>query len=328
MPDPVRHPHLSVVTPAYKCAECLPELYRRLTAVLSALTPDYEIIIIDDGSPQNDWEIISGLCAKDSHVRGLKLSRNFGQHSAITAGLDHTRGDWVVVMDCDLQDQPEEIVKLYRKAQEGYDVVLARRSERTHSFFRKLASDLFTLLYNYLGDIDFDNSVANFSVCSRAVIKGVCSLRERNRSFPVFLLHVGFRRITVDVEHGTRFAGESAYSFNKLLDFAVQCVVSQSNKPLRLSIRFGFALAAFSIFYGLIIVGRYFLYSVNVPGWTTLAVLMCFLGGLGFANLGFIGLYLGKVFDEVKHRPLYFVQTSLNSPQDAQREAGAPILSQ
>jgi dolichol-phosphate mannosyltransferase len=277
--------HISVVTPAYKCAECIVEMHRRLTQVLSKITPDYEIIFVDDRSPQNDWEIISEICAKDTRVRGVQLSRNFGQHFAITAGLDHARGEWIVVMDCDLQDKPEEIAKLYAKAQEGHDVVFARRCERNDSLYRKLVSNGFRLIYNWLGDIDFDNSIANFSICSRRVIESVCSFRERNRSFPVFILEVGFRRTTVDVEHAARFAG--------------------------------FFLAMLSVLYGSFILVRYFTHDVAVEGWTTLAVLTSLLGGLGFANLGIVGLYLGKVFDEVKLRPLYFVQTSLNDPPDA-----------
>jgi glycosyltransferase involved in cell wall biosynthesis len=309
--------NISIVTPAYKCAECITEMHRRLTQVLSAITPDYEIIFVDDRSPQNDWEIISGICAKDPHVRGVQLSRNYGQHFAITAGLDHARGEWIVVMDCDLQDRPEEIAKLYAKAMEGHDVVFARRCERNDSLYRKLVSNGFRLIYNWLGDIDFDNSIANFSICSRRVIESVCSFRERNRSFPVFILELGFRRTTVDVEHAARFAGKSSYNLVKLLDFAVQCVVARSNKPLRLSIRFGFFLAILSVLYGTVVIVRYFTLDVAVEGWTTLAVLISFLGGLGFANLGIVGLYLGKVFDEVKLRPLYFVQTSLNDPSDA-----------
>jgi dolichol-phosphate mannosyltransferase len=308
--------HISVVTPAYKCADCIAEMHRRLTAALLKITPDYEIIFVDDRSPENDWEIISDICAKDPKVRGIQLSRNCGQHFAITAGLDHARGDWIVVMDCDLQDQPEEIAKLYAKAQEGHDAVFARRSERADSLYRKLVSNGFRIIYNWLGDIDFDNSIANFSICSRRIIESVCRFRERNRSFPVFILEVGFRRTTVDVEHAARFAGKSSYNLFKLLDFAVQCVVSRSNKPLRLSIRFGFLLAMLSLIYGSIVIARYFTLNIEVEGWTTLAVLISFLGGLGFANLGIVGLYLGKVFDEVKRRPLYFVQTSLNDPPD------------
>jgi len=304
--------HISVVTPAYRCSECIVEMHRRLTKALSAITPSYEIIFVDDGSPANDWEIINGICAEDKRVLGVKLSRNFGQHYAITAGLDHARGDWVVVMDCDLQDQPEEIAKLYSKAQEGYEVVLARRHMRADSAYRRFVSWLFIVVYNYLGDIRVDNSVANFSISSKAVIACVRRYRERNRSFPMFLNDVGFRRIAVDVEHAARFAGKSSYSFAKLMDFAIQAIVAQSNKPLRLSIRFGFLLSLLSLMYGGFLIVRYFVQSVAVEGWTTLAVLISFLGGLGFANLGILGLYLGKVFDEVKNRPLYFVERTCN----------------
>ena len=303
---------ISVVVPVYKARDCLAALYRRLVEAVEPITPDFEIVLVEDGSDDGSWEGIVALAKRDHRVKGLKLSRNFGQHYAITAGLDQASGDWVVVMDCDLQDQPEEIEKLYRKAQEGYDVVFARRHERNDSLYRKLSSWLFIQLYNYLGDIQVDNSVANFSISSRRAISYVKRFRERNRAFPAFLNSVGFKRAYVDVEHAARFAGASSYSFTKLLDFAIQCIVSQSNKPLRLSIRFGFALACLSILYGGMMVFRYLHSGATVPGWTTLVVLVSFLGGLGFANLGILGLYLGKVFDEVKGRPLYCVEQVLN----------------
>jgi polyisoprenyl-phosphate glycosyltransferase len=312
MPDPACHPHLSAVIPVYKARDCLAELYRRLVLALEPITPDFELVLVEDGGADGSWEEIATLAGRDPRVKGVKLSRNFGQHYAITAGLDHASGDWVVVMDCDLQDQPEEIGKLYRKAQEGYDLVFARRQERNDSIYRKLSSSLFSLLYNYLGDIKVDNSIANFSISSCRVIAYVRQFRERNRSFPIFLNSTGFRRAYVDVAHAARYAGGSSYTFGKLLDFAVQCIVSQSNKPLRLSIRFGFALAFLSVLYGAIMVIRYLHSGIIVPGWTTLVVLVCFLGGLGFANLGIIGLYLGKAFDEVKGRPLYCVEQTLN----------------
>lgn len=303
---------ISVVAPAYGCAECIPELHRRLTESLRLLTERYEIILVDDGSPSSDWEEISRLCKIDSQVRGIRLSRNYGQHFAITAGLDHTRGDWVVVMDCDLQDQPEEIVKLYKKACEGWPIVLARRDERKDSLYRRFVSAAFAKLFSWLGDIQVDNSIANFSICSREVINNVCRFREQNRSFPMFLNEVGYQRTTVNVVHAARFSGRSAYTFAKLFDFAVQAIVSRSNKPLRLSIRFGFLLSLFATLYGNFLIIRYFTHDVSVEGWTTLAVLMSFFGGLGFANLGILGLYLGKVFDETKNRPLYIIEKTMN----------------
>ena len=297
---------LSIVAPAFKCEACIEELHRRLTVVLPTITNSYEIIFVEDGSPQKDWEVIERLCLRDPHVRGVKLSRNFGQHYAITAGLDRAQGDWIVVMDCDLQDQPEEIPRLHAKAQEGWPIVLARRSDRQDSLYRRSVSKFFTLFYNWIGDIRVDNSIANFSICSRKVIESVSQFRERNRSFPMFINEVGFPRTTIDVQHAPRFAGGSSYTFSRLLDFAIQSIVARSNKPLRLSIQFGFLLAAISL--------------VTVPGWPTLAVLISFLGGLGFANLGILGLYLGKVFDEVKGRPLYIVESDTGGRTQLEQE--------
>lgn len=318
-------PEISVITPAYRCRDCIPELYRRLSETLQHLVDDYEIVFVDDGSPQNDWDVIFEIARRDPRVKAVKLSRNYGQHYAITAGLDHAAGKWIVVMDCDLQDQPEEIKKLYLKAQEGFDIVFARRHQRIDSLYRKLSSFLFTKLYSYLGDIQVDNSIANFSISSARVIEYVKKFRERSRSFPIFLNAVGFQRAFVDVDHAARFAGESSYNFAKLFDFAIQCIVSRSNKPLRLSIRFGFLLSILSVLSGCFFVFRYFYFGVAVAGWTSLAVLLCFLGGLGFANLGILGLYLGKVFDEVKDRPLYCVEQTLNL-EEAASSRGSAIL--
>ncbi len=279
---------------------------------MSSITERYEVIFVEDSSPQSDWDKIQEICERDPKTKGIKLSRNFGQHYAITAGLDHAFGDWVVVMDCDLQDKPEEISRLYLKAIEGYDIVLARRKNRGDSFYRRFSSLVFSSIYNYLGDIKADPAIANFSISSQSVISEVRRFQEKNRSFPIFLQAVGFDKAYLDVEHDQRFEGKSSYTFSKLFDFAIQSIISQSNKPLRISIRFGFILAFFALVYGSVILYRYVFNEISVPGWATLAFLMCFLGGLGFANLGIIGLYIGKVFDEVKGRPLYFIQKSLN----------------
>jgi glycosyltransferase involved in cell wall biosynthesis len=315
--------HLSVVIPAYKCADCIPELYRRLTATLVSLKVSYEIVLVDDRSPHDDWLRIRELCSQDPHVRGFKLSRNYGQHFAITAGLDHVRGDWIVVMDGDLQDQPEEIPKLYAKAMEGWEVVVARRANRQDSLYRRTVSRAFACVYGWLGDITVDPTIANFSICSRNVIAGVCQFRERNRSFPLFLEEAGFPRCTIDVNHAPRFSGKSSYTLFRLFDNAVQSIVSRSNKPLRLSIRFGFLLAFLALALGTILIYRYYTHKVSVEGWTSIAVLITFLGGLGFANLGILGLYLGKVFNETKRRPLYLIERTLNSDEEG-LQANAP----
>jgi len=175
-----------------------------------------------------------------------------------------------------------------------------------------LSSRFFSIVYNSLGDIKLDNSITSFSISSRKVIAHLRQYRERSRSFTIFLNSVGFRRTAIDVTRSERFAGNSSYTFTKLLDLSIQCIVSQSNKPLRISIRFGFALSILSVLYGMLMFYRYFIYSIRIPGWTSLAVSIGFLGGLGFANLGVLGLYIGKIYDEVKRRPLYCIESTRN----------------
>ncbi len=198
------------------------------------------------------------------------------------------------------------------KLNEGFEIVQARRCARNDSFYRRTMSRFFVWLYNVLGDLKADNAVANFSVCSSNVIGTIRRFRDRSRTFPMLLEMAGFSRTTVDVMHAPRFAGRSAYSFTRLLDVAIQLIVAQSVKPLVLSIRFGFLLSFLALVYGVVILVEYFTLQQPVAGWTTLALLICFLGGLGFAQLGVMGLYLGRILEEVRQRPLYIVDQALN----------------
>lgn len=300
--------HISIVTPVYGCSSCLEKLYERIVATLTKITKDFEIIMVNDASPDNAWETIKELAQKDSRVKGINLSRNFGQHKAITAGLDYAQGEWVVVMDCDLQDQPEEILKLYNKAQEGYDIIFGRRTERKDGFFKKLGSKLFYKFFDYFTESNVDNTIANFSIISNKALQSVKRLREQNRSYPLFINWVGFKRTDVDIEHSKREEGKSSYTFSKLINLAIDSIISQSNKPLKLSIKFGFIVSLFSLIYGIWLVLRYFIHDISVEGWTSVMVSIYFIGGLLFANMGILGLYLGKIFDETKERPIYLVQ--------------------
>ncbi|MCI4624693.1 MAG: glycosyltransferase family 2 protein [Candidatus Magnetoovum sp. WYHC-5] len=303
---------ISVVVPVYGCDSCLDELCRRLTHTLADIAIDYEIILVNDSSPDNSWQVIHNLTKTDKRIKAVSLSRNFGQHYAITAGLDIASGDYVVVMDCDLQDRPEEIKKLYYKAIEGYDVVFGRRVERQDGFFKNLSSKLFYTLFNYLSDNKFDNTVANFSISRRYVIENFRKLREHNRAFPLFIQWMGFNIAFVDIVHDKRFAGQTSYGFSKLINLAMDIIVSQSNKPLRLSIKFGFLISLLSLVYGIYLIIKYFLFSIHVTGWTSIMVSFFFLIGLLFANMGILGLYIGKVFDETKGRPLYIIKDTIN----------------
>lgn len=303
---------ISIVSPVYHGSGCLQELYQRLVQVLEGLVDCFEIVLVNDASPDDSWDIIHDLAEQDSRVKGVDLSRNFGQHCAITAGLDHAVGEWVVVMDCDLQDQPEEIARLYEKASEGYEIVFARRTNRKDGFLKKLSSKLFHGLYNFLSDIKIDPSISNFSIASSKVVNAIRDLRERNRAYPVFLQWLGFHTASISVEHGERFSGKSSYSFTKSIRVAVEAITSQSNKPLRLSIYAGFFLSTVSFVYAAYRIVRYYTHGVDVDGWTSLMVAVVFIGGLILANLGVVGLYLGKVFDESKHRPLYVTRQLVN----------------
>lgn len=300
--------HISIVTPVYGCCKSLNNLYERLNKNLSTITDDFEIIMVNDSSPDNAWEAIKELAIKDDRVKGINLSRNFGQHKAITAGLYYAKGDWIVVMDCDLQDQPEEIIKLYNKAIEGYDIVFGRRAERKDSFLKKLSSTLFYKVYDYFTESKIDNTIANFSIISKKVLDNLNKLKEQNRSYPLFVNWVGFKRTEINIEHSQREEGKSSYTFNKLINLAIDSIVSQSNKPLKLSIKFGFIVSFLSLLYGGLLILRYFMFSITVEGWTSVMVSIYFIGGLLFANMGILGLYIGKIFDETKNRPIYIVQ--------------------
>lgn len=299
--------HISVVVPVYKAQESLSELYRRLKASLETITDDFEILLVEDCGGDRSWAIIAELAQADSRVKGIQFSRNFGQHYGITAGLDHCSGDWVVVMDCDLQDRPEEIPRLYAKALEGYEVVLARRGRRQHSLGKRLASRFFYMTLNYLADMRYDAEVGNFRMISRKVVNCYRQMRENLRFFGGLVDWMGFPTATISVEHSERYAGESTYNFTKLWKLGIETIIAYSDKPLRLSIRFGFLMSFASFFFAIKIAVNAMTVKSPVLGWSSLMVSLYFLGGLIISLLGIIGLYLGKTFDETKRRPLYVV---------------------
>jgi len=299
--------HLSIVIPVYKAEDCLHELYRRLVAALETITPDFECILVEDCGGDGSWEIIEQLAAQDARIRGIQFSRNFGQHYGITAGLDYCRGEWVVVMDCDLQDRPEEIPRLYAKAQEGYDVVLARRTNRKDGMNKQLSSRMFYHLFNYLTEMDYDPSVGNFRIMSAKVVQNCNQMRECLRFLPGIVNWLGFPAAKIEVEHASRFAGESTYTFRQLLKLGTDTIIAYSDKPLRMSIHFGFGIAIASLLAGIALLLYASLFDIPIMGWSSLIISLYFLGGIIIGNLGIIGIYLGKTFDETKRRPLYII---------------------
>ena len=300
--------HISIVIPVYNAEECLEELYRRLKTTLEIISPNFEIVLVEDCGGDNSWQVIERLAAADPRVRGIQFSRNFGQHYGITAGIDHCHGDWVVVMDCDLQDRPEEIPRLYAKAQEGYDVVLAKRGVRRDPPIKRFTSFLFYRIFSYLADINYDGASGNFRIMSRKVAENFRRMGEQLRFFGGMVQWMGFPTSSIEVKHAKRFEGKSTYTFAKLWRLASETIIAHSDKPLRLSVRFGFLMAFFSFCYGMYILGRALFYGSAIQGWSSLIVSLYFIGGIIIAILGIIGIYLGKTFDESKKRPLYIVK--------------------
>ncbi|GGB37778.1 glycosyltransferase [Virgibacillus dakarensis] len=302
------NPLISVVIPVYGCRACLIELCNRIKKTIEAIPARLEIILVNDASPDHAWETIKQLSVNDDRIKGIDLARNFGQHHAITAGLDHTNGDWVVVMDCDLQDRPEEIATLYHKALEGYEVVFGNRTVRKDKWIKRKSSQLFYRIYDFFTGRNSDHTIANFSISSKKVVEGFRCMREQNRFFPLFIQWMGYKTGSVEVEHNARKEGKSSYNIKKLITLGTDAIISQSNKPLRLSIQFGFLISFVSFLYGVYLFARYFFLAKPVQGWTSVMVSIFFIGGLIFFNIGVLGLYIGKVFNETKGRPLYLIR--------------------
>ena len=299
---------LSIISPVYKAESILPELVRRINISATKITDDFEIVLVEDCGPDQSWRVIQDLATNDSRIKGIKLSKNFGQHYAITCGLEHANGEWIVVMDCDLQDQPEEILKLYNKAIDGYDVVLARREIRKDTFIKKVSSKLFYRTLGYLTGSNLDESIANFGIYNKIVINSILKLNESIRNFPTMVRWVGFNQTSIPVEHANRYEGESSYDFKKLTNLALDIILAYSDKPIRIAIKIGFLVSLFSFLAGIYFLYQYFTGQIVVQGFTSLIISIWFLSGLIITILGIVGLYVGKIFEGVKNRPIYLIQ--------------------
>ncbi len=307
-----KRPHISIVSPVYRGEKMVHDLVERIVKSMSILTDDFEIILVNDASPDASWLAIQKECAIDRRIKGIDLSRNFGQHYAITAGLSYAKGEWVVVMDCDLQDRPEEIPNLYAKAQEGWDIVYARRVERRDGFFKRLSSMLFHAVFDWLSGQKTDKTISNFGIYSNKVIRVFNQMPEKARSFSSLIEYLGFRKSTIDVAHADRAEGKSSYSLAKLLKLTFDVIISNSNKPLRMAVGLGFLMSLISIVIALYNVVAKLIGIIVVQGFTTTVFSIWFVGGLMLFVMGILGLYIEKIFDQVKGRPLFVVREEIN----------------
>jgi polyisoprenyl-phosphate glycosyltransferase len=300
-------PELSAVVPVYGCRDCLEVLHARLTASLEEITPDFEIVFVDDRSPDKAWDLLSGLAERDPHTVAIRLSRNFGQHAAITAGLEAARGDWVVVLDCDLQDPPEEIRRLYAKALEGYDVVYAQRRRMGTSGFRRLGSRFYFKLMNIFAGASFEEA-GSFSIVSRRVVEEFLRFKDRHRHYLLMLQWLGFDTASIEYEQPARHTGKSSYGIRGLVAHALDGLFFQTTVLLRWIVFVGFALSVV----GLGLAAYYLITKLTgnaAPGFTSLAVFTLTVGGFIIISTGVTGLYIGRVFEQVRERPLFVVDS-------------------
>jgi glycosyltransferase involved in cell wall biosynthesis len=299
-------PHLSVVIPVYGCADCLTALHGRLTSSLEKISPDWEILYVDDRSPDGCWHQLTEFAGADSRVRAYRLSRNFGQHAAITAGLAHSRGDWTVVMDCDLQDPPEDIPRLYEKAIDGHDVVLTQRDRRTQGPLRRMASRTYFRARKAFFNTDMGSGYSTLSILSRKVVDAFLSVRDRDRQYLLILHWLGFDHASIEVSRTDRHAGGSSYTWGGLIKVGLDGMFFQTTVLLRWIVYLGFAVAFAGSLLAAFLVYAYFV-SDPLPGWTSVAVLTLLIGGFVIVSTGVSALYVGKVFEQVKQRPLYVI---------------------
>ncbi|WP_306352880.1 glycosyltransferase family 2 protein [Flavobacterium sp. '19STA2R22 D10 B1'] len=304
-------PHISIISPVYRAEKIVAKLVAEIQKVMLEVNQSYEIILVDDRSPDQSWEAMKRLSSQFPEVKSVRLSRNFGQHPAIIAGLSLAKGEWCVVMDCDLQDQPKEIINLYNKAQEGYDIVLARRIDRQDHFLKKLSSKVYSKVYSYLTDTVYDSEIANFGIYSKKSIVSVLAMGDYIKSFPLFSKWVGYNSTSIAVEHAERDSGSSSYNLSKLLSLAFNTIISFSNKPLKLFVKFGLLISMISFMVGVYDIYRAFSGKILVLGYTSIIVSIWFLSGIIITTIGITGIYVGKIFDQTKDRPSFIIDEIL-----------------
>lgn len=303
-------PTISIISPVYNEEEVLPELYRRVAAVMEGTGESWELVLVNDGSRDRSAAIIAQLYEQDARVKGVSFSRNFGFQIAVTAGLDHAQGEAVVLADADLQDPPEVIPEMIAKWREGYDVVYGVRTEREgETWFKRLTAAVFYRLIDRITGIGIPLDTGDFRLMDRRVVDAIRRMPERNRFLRGMVPWVGFRQVGVPYRRRARFAGASKFgSVKQMLPFALNAITSFSYFPLQLATYLGFAMAGISALAILIVIFlRLFTVHTELTGQATTLVAVLFLGGVQLICLGIIGEYLGRIYDEVKGRPLYLI---------------------
>lgn len=304
----------SVISPIYRGESMLHALVSRIEESVSSLTQDYEIILVNDCSPDHSWEGIKAICSQNNRVKGVNLSKNYGEQCALMAGLSVSQGDWVAILDCDLQNRPEEIPRMYDLAiKEGYDTVFASRQDRHDTSFRKLSSKVFNKVFSYFADYDNEERSAEFGVYSRKVVDAILSMGDTIKFFPAMAKWVGFNIGYLPVVHEERADGsDSSYTLSKLVHLASDTMIGFSNRPLKLTLKVGFLIVLLCMAFVIWYLVDYMINGVVVSGFTTLVISLWLIAGILISILGMLGIYIGKIFDQVKNRPVFIIKETIN----------------
>lgn len=305
-------PTYSIVAPVFNEEETVPHFYQRVVSVMEQLGESFELVLVNDGSRDGSYAVMKQLHQQDPRVRVVDFSRNFGHQIAISAGLDHARGDAVVIIDSDLQDPPEVILQLIAAWKNGAEVVYAQRSKRSgETHFKLWTAAAFYRLIERITSINIPRNTGDFRLLDRQVVKALVAMREQHRFMRGLSVWVGFRQEAVQYERHERFAGTTKYPLRKMLRFSLDAITSFSHVPLQLATTFGFILAGISLI-GIIIAIILRLFTDAIVGQASTLILVLFLGGIQLIFLGIIGEYLGRIYDEVRSRPLYIVRELLD----------------
>jgi dolichol-phosphate mannosyltransferase len=315
-------PEIAVIVPVYNGRSMLEELCARLVASLSSIAENFIIVLVDDAAPDDPWPLIHKLARVEPRIKGIRLSRNFGQHHALTAGIDLTRARWYVIMDCDLQDAPEDIRQLYTTAINGHEVVVGFRRKEGAGFVKRLCSRAFYAVFRSLSGIQLEAETSNFRIFSNRAADGYRAMREQLRYIPASFEWMGFDSISVELPHHDRGEGRSSYTFLKLFSLAANTILAHSQMPLKIVAGFGLLMSAITFALACVFFGRALIFGTEVVGWASLMVTILFAASLQIALMGIIGIYIGKTFEETKRRPLYFVQDTVNLAVENRTESG------
>ncbi len=306
---------ISLVVPAYNEEDGLEALHRRVAAAAPSWGDDWELIVVDDGSRDRTLEILEQLVARDPHVKVISLSRNFGHQPAVTAGLNHARGDLVCVIDADLQDPPEELLPFINKAREGMDVVYAIRTKRKEGFFKRSAYHVYYRLLKRIASLDIPLDAGDFCVMRREVVDAINGLPERNRFIRGLRTWVGFRQTGLAYERAARYTGKPKYTLGRMFKLASDGLINFSYRPLQAIMLMGFAVGALAIVLGLVVLAQYVMdftiagYNPHQSrGWTSIILVLLFSSAVQLFCLGILGEYIGRLFEETKRRPIYLVK--------------------